>query len=402
MRTIVYVAPFPLAATLRFGQALATLDDVRVVGIFQQPPPKGSGYTHVELVDNALSTDQIEAAARRIQARFGPIHRLLGILENLQEQLAEVRVRLGLPGITPDIARKFRDKGVMKQALEAAGLPCARHARVRSAADAWAFVDQVGFPIVMKPPAGAGCKATYRVSHPQGLARALDEIRPSAHREVLAEEFLTGAEFSFETLTLGGQVRFCSIGRYYPSPLEVTETPWVQWVVFLPKDISGPEFDAVREIGPKVIAALGLDTALTHMEWFRRPDGSVAIGEIAARPPGARIMDLMSHAHDRDLYRDWARLMVDDVVEGPFERRHAAAAAFLRGAGTGRVAAVDGLDEAQRKMGALVVDRSLPVVGQPKSDSYEGEGWVIVRGEDDDRVRKAVLDLITTVKVRYA
>lgn len=402
MRTIVYVAPFPMAATLRFGRALASLDDVRVVGVFQQPPPPGSGYDHVELVDNALSTDQIEAAVRRVAARFGPVHRLLGILENIQEQLAEVRQRLGLAGVQRDVARRFRDKGVMKLALEAAGLPCARHARVRSAEDAWAFIDQVGFPIVMKPPAGAGCKATYRVSHPQGLAQALAEIQPSPHREVLAEEFLTGAEFSFETLTLGGEVRFVSIGRYYPSPLEVTETPWVQWVVFLPKDISGPEFDAVRELGPRVVAALGLDTALTHMEWFRRPDGSVAIGEIAARPPGARIMELMSHVYDRDLYADWARLMVDGVVEGPFERQHCAAAAFLRGAGQGRVAAVEGLDAAQQKMGALVVDRKLPVIGQPKSDSYEGEGWVIVKGDDDAEVRKAVLDLITTVRVRYA
>ena len=67
-----------------------------------------------------------------------------------------------------------------------------------------------------------------------------------------------------------------------------------------------------------------------------------------------------------------------------------------------RVAAVEGLEAAQRKMGALVVDKQLPRIGAPRADGYEGEGWVIVKHEDDEVVRRAVMDLITTVKVRYA
>jgi formate-dependent phosphoribosylglycinamide formyltransferase (GAR transformylase) len=402
MRHIVFVAPFPMPATMRFAQALAGLADVRLTGVFQTPPPAGSGFAAVERVSNALDPAIVQAAVTRLSARHGRVHRLLGILENAQDCLAAVREALGIPGVDRETARRFRDKGVMKDALRAAGLPCARHARIRSEADAWAFVERVGYPIVIKPPAGAGCRATLRADHPQGLVQALSELRPSPDREAIAEEFLTGAEFSFETLTLGGQVRFHSIGRYHPAPLEVMTNSWIQWVVHLPRDISGPEFAAVREVGPAVIAALGLDTALTHMEWFRRPDGSVAIGEIAARPPGARIMDLMSHAYGRDFYRVWARLMVDDVVDGPFARTHSVAVAFLRGQGTGRVAAVEGLDAAQQKMGALVVDKQLPRVGAPRAEGYEGEGWVIVKHEDDEVVRRAVMDLITTVKVRYA
>ena len=40
----------------------------------------------------------------------------------------------------------------------------------------------------------------------------------------------------------------------------------------------------------RAVKALGLETGFTHMEWFRRDDGSLAIGEIAARPPGAHIV----------------------------------------------------------------------------------------------------------------
>jgi hypothetical protein len=52
-------------------------------------------------------------------------------------------------------------------------------------------------------------------------------------------------------------------------------------------------------------------------------------------------------------------------------------------------------------MGTLVVDRRLPVVGQPRSQGYEGEGWVVVSHPETTRVRKALFDLITTVQVTY-
>ena len=402
MYTIVFVAPFPMPATLRFCRALAGLQGVRLVGLFQQPPTTPVGFAHVEKIPDALDPACIRRGVERVAARFGRIHRLIGVLENLQEQVALVRAELGLPGTDPKTARLFRDKAAMKEALRAAGLPCARHALLRSAEDAKAFVAQVGLPIVIKPPDGAGCRATYRIQTAEALAQCLQETRPSPGRPALAEEFLTGEEHSYETLTVGGQVRFSSITRYLPTPLEATENPWVQWVVLAPRDISGPAFDAVHETGPKVCAALGLDTSITHMEWFRRPNGGIAIGEIAARPPGARIMDLMGWVHQRDLYHDWARLIVHDEVVGPYERRFAAAAVFLRQPGQGRVIDVAGLDEAQREIGHLVVDRQLPRAGQPKSSGYEGEGWVILRHPETEGVLEAVRRLFAHVRVRYA
>ena len=47
-----------------------------------------------------------------------------------------------------------------------------------------------------------------------------------------------------------------------------------------------------------VIAALGFSSGFTHMEWYRKYDGEVVFGEIGARPPGARVVDLMNFATD--------------------------------------------------------------------------------------------------------
>lgn len=404
MRNVVFVAPFPLETTLRFARAAARLDDVRLLGIVQEAPGGADARLFHDIVQVAdgLDTGQLIEAARVLERRHGKIHRVLGILEPLQVQLAELRNALGVPGTDPDTADLFRDKARMKNELRKHGLPCARHSLVRSAADAEAFVSQVGFPIVLKPPAGMGCKATWRIRTGDELRMALTAIHASPERPALAEEMLSGREHSFETITLGGEVRFESISRYYPTPLEVMETPWIQWVVVLPRVIESPEFAAPRELGRRTVQALGLETGFTHMEWFQRDDGSLAIGEIAARPPGAHMVLANSYAHDADMYRAWARAVVDEAFDGPYERKYAVGVAYLRGIGRGRVSGVVGVERANEKVGNVVVESRLPKLGAPRSDSYEGDGYVIARDPDTEVVKAAMQTVIETIQVRYA
>ena len=162
-----------------------------------------------------------------------------------------------------------------------------------------------------------------------------------------------------------------------------------------------PEASEVDVIGRAAIRALGLKHGgITHMEWFRRDDGSIAIGEIAARPPGAHFARMAGIACDQSFYRAWARAVVDDAFDGPYEKRYSVGCAYLRGMGRGRIVAVEGVDAAQEAMGAHVVDAKLPTLGAPKSDSYEGDGYVIVRHPDADVVRDAVRKVIETVRIR--
>lgn len=405
MRNVIYCAPFPnVPTTARFAWALAGLKGVRLLGVFQQPPHGDLArcFHDIAVVPNVFDAAALARGVEALRRAHGHPHRIVGILEDLQVQLARVRAHLEVPGPDVTTAERFRDKALMKDTLRAAGIPCARHQVLRSEADAWAFAERVGFPQVLKPPAGAGCKATWRIDHADQLREALATIRPSPTRSTLAEEFLTGQEYSFETVTIAGQPVFHSISRYYPGPLEVVRNDWIQWVTLLPRDISGPEFHEARRVGVAAVKTLGLRSGMTHMEWFRRPDGSVAVGEIAARPPGAQIVTLMGWAHDADLHRAWARAVVDDAFDGPLQRKYAVGCAYLRGSGEGtRVASVAGLAEAQQIMGGLVVEARLPRPGQPRSSSYEGEGFVIVRHPDTERVKRAVLKLIETVRVRY-
>jgi hypothetical protein len=139
--------------------------------------------------------------------------------------------------------------------------------------------------------------------------------------------------------------------------------------------------------------------ALTHMEWFRRPDGSVAVSEVAARPPGAQLTSMLGYVHDVDLYRGWAELMVLGRFE-PRERRYAAGTAYLRGQGRGRVRAVHGVEDLQRELGHLVVEARLPRPGQPVTSGYEGQGFVIVRDPDTEVVRDALRRIVSGIRVQ--
>jgi len=403
MRNVLFAAPFPLETTMRFARAAARLDNVRLLGLVQKPPTGDDARLFADVVEvgDALDTQNLIEGARTLERRHGPLHRVLGILEPLQVQLAEVRRALGVDGTNPETADLFRDKARMKDELRRNGLPCARHRLIAYWSDAEAFVAEVGFPIVLKPTAGMGCKSTWRIRTVDELRAALQALHAGPDNPALAEEFLHGREYSFETITIGGVVRFQSCTRYLPSPLEVVETPWIQWVVVLPRDIDGPEFADARALGVRAVQALGLETGITHMEWFRRDDGSLAIGEIAARPPGAFIVLANSYAHDVDMYRAWARAVVDDAFDGPYERKYAVGVAFLRGVGRGRVSRVSGAEEATRKVGHLVVESRLPKLGTPRSDSYEGEGYVIVRDPSTDVVKAAMATIVENLRIEY-
>lgn len=404
MRNVVFVAPFAMDATMRFSRGLARLDDLRLLGVFQKAPSdeEAAHFADLTVVSDVLDPAAVVSGIDRLIARHGAPYRITGILEPLQTPLAIVRRHFGVAGPDPATAERFREKALMKDTLRQHGLPCARHSLLRRAEDALPFVAQVGFPIVLKPPAGAGCRSTYRIDDRGSLLRALGEVRPSPASPVLAEEFLRGEEGSCEMVVLGGRVRAHSISHYLPGPLEVMRTAWIQWVCLLPRDIGDPAHQEVARLGERTVQVLGLEDGVAHMEWFRRDDGSLAIGEIAARPPGGQLTSMTGLVHDADIYRTWARAVVDGAFDGPWRRRYSAATIFLRGVGAGRVAGVDGIDVVHRRIGSIVEEAKLPQTGAPKGDTYEGDGYIIVRHPNEMVVREAVRLVLSTVRVRYA
>jgi len=403
---VVFVAPFFAETTLRFVEATTRLPGVRVLLVSQDPlerlpPDLRARLAAHERVEDGLDPRAILAAIRRAPAGLGRPARILGALEQLQVPLAEVREALGIPGLGVEAARNFRDKARMKDVLRAAGVPCARHRLVTSREEALAAASEIGYPLVAKPPAGAGARGTFRVESGEQLADVLRSSPPGPGAPLLLEEFILGDEHSFDAVSVRGVPVWHSLTHYSPGPLEVLRNPWIQWTVLLPREVDHPRYDDIRAVAARALGALGMGTGLSHMEWFRRKDGSVAVSEVGARPPGAQFTTLISYAHDVDFYAAWARLLVFETFDPP-PRRYAAGIAFLRGQGAGRVARIHGLAEAQAELGPLVVEVRLPRPGQHPASSYEGEGYVVLRHPDTAVVARGLRRLVGLVRVELA
>jgi biotin carboxylase len=334
---------------------------------------------------------------RHVAGELGGVDALASILEPLQEPVAAVRERMQIRGMDGAEARRFRDKSHMKDTLRSAGLPCAHHCLATSTDEALAFADDT-LPLVVKPPAGAGAIDTFRIEQRAQLEQWLHTVTPSVDNPVLLEEFVQGQEFSFDSVTIDGKEVFHNISAYSPTPLEVMSTPWIQWTVLLPRHIDGQEFAAITEAGPQALSALGMVTGMSHMEWFRRSDGTIAISEVGARPPGAQMTSLMSYAHGHDFYRAWAAVSAFGSFEPP-ARQYAAGAAYLRGQGVGQVSHLEGVDQVHRELGDLVVEARLPNLGQAKSSSYEGEGYVILRHPETEVVADGLQRIVSQIRV---
>lgn len=403
LQNVIFAAPFPSYDVLRFVRALSKLEGLRLLGVFGRLSKEVAQLCDdVALVDDATQVEDLSEAVRLLTKKHGRAARLVGINEVLMVQLAEVRERFGISGTRAKTARLFREKAEMKDALRAAGLPVAKHALLHGQQEAERFAEAVGFPLVLKPPAGVGAKSTYRIRSGDELRAALSAMDVGPERPVLAEEMLRGTEHSFETITIGGVPKVTSFADYFPGCLEVLETPWIQWACVLPREVDRPEYALAKAAGVKAIKVLGLDDGMTHMEWFLRPDGSIAIGEIAQRPPGPQLCQMVGLVNDVDICRAWARAVVEGVLDAPWVRSYAAGTAYLRGVGEGRVAKIRGVREASERLGAHLVEAKLPAIGKRKNDSYEGDGYVVVRHERTEQVKALVKAAIETIKIHYA
>lgn len=414
MPHVVFVAPRFLENTNRYVRAFAALEGVTLSVVSADPEtaipeelrPRIAGHY---AVPNVVDGEQLTAAVRAIVRGVGRVDRLAGALEQLQTPMAQARDALGIEGISSAVARNFRDKDRMKEVLRAHGVPVARSVLVRSLRELALFVGHVGYPVIVKPQAGLGSRATFRVESPEDLAALASKgALPTDAQPLQVEEFVRAREHTCETVTVRGVPVWRSGTRYFPTPLEVLETPWVQYCVLLPRDPGEEPWASFAPTNTAALAALfgehassAAGTALTHMEWFLREDGTALVNEVGARPPGVHIMPMMGLAHETDMVRDWAELIAFDRF-APKARRWAAGAAFFRGQGRGsRVASVQGVEDAVAAAGDALVEMRAPKVGAARAEGYEGEGWAIVKHSTTEGAKRALKALIEHVQVRY-
>src|SRR2546423_7578208 len=101
-------------------------------------------------------------AVRWVQDKLW-VDRLEATIEAHTMAAAQVREACTIPGTSVRTAWLCRDKPSMKQTLRDAGVPTAASTAAGSAAEVFAFAEETGFPLILKPRSGAGALDTVRV-----------------------------------------------------------------------------------------------------------------------------------------------------------------------------------------------------------------------------------------------
>ena len=332
------------------------------------------------------------------------VDRLEATIEAHTMPAAQVREACTIPGTSVRTAWLCRDKPSMKEALREAGVPTAASAAVDSAAEARAFAEQVGFPLILKPRSGAGASGTARVDDAAGLEHALGVFGGQGVESIAVEEFIEGHEGFYDTIAVDGQVAMDFVSHYYPNVLEAMRTRWISpQFVSTNRIDTAPEYAELREMGQRVIAALGIGTSATHMEWFFGPKG-LKFSEIGCRPPGVGAWDLYSAGNEIDVYREWADAIVHGATGAAPSRRYASGIVALRPEQDGQITGYSGVEELQQQYGEWVIDAHLPSPGtatQGVEAGYMANAYVRMRHPDYDALR-GMLDAVGRTLHVYA
>ena len=377
----------------------------RIYGVGDMPrsalPQDSARYLFAYLqVPNLLNEAAVlEETSKWLRGRH--LDRVLANWEPLVMLAARMRERWDIPGMRPDVARGFRDKELMKQRIAEAGLRVPRSARCGTVSEVRAAAEAIGYPLIVKPIAGAGSADTYRVDDSGRLEAVLKAV---GHVPVVSvEEFIDGREFTHDTVCIEGRPVYENVAEYLPRPLIARSNESLSPVIITVRDLAQAHLTPGLELGRKVLDALRMHDGFTHMEWFLTESGEAVFGEIGARPGGAHLVDQMNYTSDIDLFREWARSVCWHSFEASTDRHYNTAIIFKRARGQGRIRRIEGLESFKAEAGPAVVAEQLLPLGAMRRNwkqTLVSDGFVIVRHPDWDEAQrlafKAANDIVIT------
>lgn len=308
------------------------------------------------------------------------IDRVEALWEPLTLPAAHIRARLGIPGMSPETVIGFRDKAIMKERVAAAGLRVPYAFRCKTNKEIEEAVEKIGYPLIIKPIAGAGSADTYRLDHPTQLPKVLERIRHV--QEVSVEEFVDGREFTYDTICIQGKPHYENVAEYLPRPLVARSHEWISPIVITVKDLQQSHIVPGIDLGRKVLRALDMGDGFTHMEWYLTPKGEVVFGEIGCRPGGAHLVDQMNYTSDIDLFKEWARAVCWHDVRIKNPRMYNVAIIFKRAQGKGTIHTITGLRNFVQMHNAHICVENLLRPGQHRRDwnqTLVSDGFMILR-----------------------
>ncbi|MBQ8305316.1 MAG: ATP-grasp domain-containing protein [Blautia sp.] len=301
---------------------------VNMLGIGDAPydsleAPLKAVLTEYYKVDNLEDYDQVYRAVAFFAFRYGRIDWIESMNEYWLEQDARLRTDFHvLTGIRSDRIGFIKEKSLMKNLFLEAGIPTARQHIVSTRAAGHAFIDKVGYPVIVKPDVGVGATNTWKLENDADLDSFYNDL-PSV--PYVMEEFIEGDICSYDAIINSA----CE-------PVFESMTVWPPVMDIVNKDLdlmyyTCPDVpEGLRTLGRKTVKAFGVDRRFVHLEFFRLTRARKNLGkkgdfvalEVNMRPAGGYTPDMMNFAHSTDVYQIYADMVVHDERRLPESSEH--------------------------------------------------------------------------------
>lgn len=293
---------------------------VTVLGIGDTPYPElrqcvRDALTEYYRVNSLESYDEVYRAVAFFAFKYGKIDFLESNNEYWLRQDAKLRTDFNIKGAKSEDVLAFTSKSLMKDYYIQAGIPVARYVFCKSFEQDLKFIEQVGYPVVVKPNVGVGAAATYKIKNEEDLKNF---YKGGFQVPYIMEEFIEGNITSFDGICdSNSNVVFCDNEIFPPSIMDIVNEN-LEVSYYVNKEVPADIYEA----GCKVLKAFHIHSRYFHLEFFRLTKDKHGLGkagdivalEVNMRPPGGCTPDLINFAQSVDTYQIYADIMCYDKV----------------------------------------------------------------------------------------
>ncbi len=268
-------------------------------------------YYKVSTLENY---DEVYRAVAYFAFKYGKIDWLESNNEYWLLRDAQLREDFNInTGLKNDRIDGIKFKSKMKKYYKMANVPTARYHMVSTLEKAKEFIEEVGYPVVVKPDNGVGAYATYKLKCEKDLIDFFDDL---PHVDYIMEEYINGTIVSYDGICDSNKDIIFETSHYFPDPVmdlvnEQIDT-WYYSKRVIPEDL--------KDAGRRVIKAFDSNSRFFHCEFFRLNEDKEGLGkkndllglEVNMRPPGGYTPDMMNYANDINVYQIWANMVCYD------------------------------------------------------------------------------------------
>lgn len=231
---------------------------------------------------------------------------------------ALMREHLCLPGLSSSRAKIFRDKLSMAVYSQRGGIDVPEFVPLLNPNEVRDFMARVPGPWIIKPRSDVSAIGIRKVDEPSEVWRLMEEmnerenLRERASYYVLAH-FVPGEVFHVDSVVNDGRITFAGVNQYGRPPMQVAH----QGGAYISRTVERGSADerALLKINTRLVKSLGLERGATHAEFIKsNEDGKFYFLEIAARVGGAYIADVLEAASGINIWREWARMEIDEAL----------------------------------------------------------------------------------------